>query len=116
MTHAKIMGWMGVLIAVAGVLASPEFGHLVPHGIAALAIAIGTVAAALSRSLVGISGAQLSWLGIATTTLAALGSPDVVNVLPMKWAGLIGLAGALMAAAGGAIQKNIPQDDGGVDE
>lgn len=103
--------WLGLVVAIAGVVASPAFADLVPQVVANVFLVGGAIAAALSRGIT--NGTALTWTGLLVTALAVFAEPTVAGALSAlvgaataaKVAQAAALIGALLAAVGGAIPK-----------
>ena len=51
MKDSKIVTWLGLIVAIAGVFASPEFAAVVGDQFAAVATLAGTLLAAIGKAL-----------------------------------------------------------------
>lgn len=102
--QTKLLSYLGILIAVAGVLSSPEFGALVPQVAANIAMLVGAVAAAVGKGIVGSTESKsVTILGVVIAVLGVFASPEFTNIVTEKWASFASLLGALIAAAGASL-------------
>lgn len=95
--------WLGIVVALAGVAASPAYGDLVPQVVANVLIVAGAIAAALSRGVSASTG--WTWTGLVIAALSVFAEPTVAGIVGAKWAQLAGLLGAILAAVGAAVPK-----------
>lgn len=95
--------WLGIIVAIAGVAASPAYADVIPQGVASTMLVLGAIAAALTRGIT--AGTATTWVGILVVGLSVFADSTVAAVVGPKVAQLAGLVGAILAAVGGAVPK-----------
>jgi hypothetical protein len=101
----KVTTVVGVVVAIAAVLASPDFAALIPASVTNIALLVGAVAAAIGKSLTnGTMGSKsVTAIGVVLAVLGVFASPEFSNLIAAKWASFASLLGALIAATGASL-------------